>query len=670
MADVKNFGLKGISNDVQLGKGGGRFKWVSASDRYEFTGSDGSTLKAIRAANVDVQGTLLSDDITASSVSVNGDAVITGNLTVNGATTTVSSTNTTIEDSLLELATGTTGAPANDVGVIIERGNSDNVFIGWDESEDKVKVGTGAFTGASTGSLTIAVADFEAKEVKGTSLTDGTLSIASGSISSGVAATFSGAVQGGSLTDGTATISSGAISGLTTIGASGLATVGSLTDGTATLSGGSVTGAVNITASGTVQFGSLADGSITITAFVDEDNMASNSATLIPTQQSVKAYVDASNTALKAYVDGLDIDDDLGIAGDSGTGTVNMDSQSLTISGDTGITTTASGQSISVDLDDTAVTPGAYGNATAIPTFTVDQQGRLTAAGTAAISTSFTLTGDSGSNQVVAGGDTLDIAGGTNINTVVGNTDTLTVNLDSAISLTSVTASGNVSADNVIVGTGSGGSISGATTINASGAITGGSFTDGTATLNGGSLTGAVNVTASGTVSFGTLTDSGESIAVTKFVDESDGIGNNDNDTTIPTSAAVKDYVDNNAGDGQLLRASFTANSSDSTFNIGTVPNVSGRTYYASRVILDVTTLVAGGSVDGMVVKDNAGSGNTLAAATANDVSVGTYVVDLPYSSALTKNAAIQVEFVQSDGSTAATPTAGVVVGVVEYKFV
>ena len=37
-------------------------------------------------------------------------------------------------------------------------------------------------------------------------------------------------------------------------------------------------------------------------------------------------------------------------------------------------------------------------------------------------------------------------------------------------------------------------------------------------------------------------------------------------------AAAIKDYVDNNAGDGQLLRASFTANSSDNTFNIGTVP--------------------------------------------------------------------------------------------------
>ena len=45
--------------------------------------------------------------------------------------------------------------------------------------------------------------------------------------------------------------------------------------------------------SGTANFGSLSDGTITITGFVDEDNMATNSATLVPTQQSVKAYVDS-----------------------------------------------------------------------------------------------------------------------------------------------------------------------------------------------------------------------------------------------------------------------------------------------------------------------------------------------------------------------------------------
>ena len=60
-----------------------------------------------------------------------------------------------------------------------------------------------------------------------------------------------------------------------------------------------ITGFRNVTATGTSTFGSLSDGSITITAFVDEDNMASNSATLVPTQQSVKAYVDSSSASFK-----------------------------------------------------------------------------------------------------------------------------------------------------------------------------------------------------------------------------------------------------------------------------------------------------------------------------------------------------------------------------------
>ena len=48
---------------------------------------------------------------------------------------------------------------------------------------------------------------------------------------------------------------------------------------------------------------------------------------------------------------------------------------------------------------------------------------------------------------------------------------------------------------------------------------------------------------ATGILEFGSLKDTGENITITKFVDEADGIANNDNDTTIPTSAAIIDYV-------------------------------------------------------------------------------------------------------------------------------
>ena len=51
----------------------------------------------------------------------------------------------------------------------------------------------------------------------------------------------------------------------------------------------------SITTTGTVQFGNLSDGTVTVTAFADEDNMSSDSATLVPTQQSVKAYVDTQD---------------------------------------------------------------------------------------------------------------------------------------------------------------------------------------------------------------------------------------------------------------------------------------------------------------------------------------------------------------------------------------
>ena len=74
---------------------------------------------------------------------------------------------------------------------------------------------------------------------------------------------------------------------------SNVTTVGALNSGSITSGFGTIdTGSSAITTTGTINFGSLADGTITVTGFVDEDNMSSDSATLIPTQQSVKAYAD------------------------------------------------------------------------------------------------------------------------------------------------------------------------------------------------------------------------------------------------------------------------------------------------------------------------------------------------------------------------------------------
>ncbi len=100
--------------------------------------------------------------VASSTAAFAGHVTIAGDLTITGSTTTASSTNTTITDKLIELANGATGSASGDVGLVLERGNDANVFIGWDESIDALVVGTGSFTGATTGDLshTLAAAKF------------------------------------------------------------------------------------------------------------------------------------------------------------------------------------------------------------------------------------------------------------------------------------------------------------------------------------------------------------------------------------------------------------------------------------------------------------------------------------------------------------------------------
>ena len=79
-----------------------------------------------------------------------------------------------------------------------------------------------------------------------------------------------------------------------------------------------------------------------------------------------------------------------------------------------------------ISLDNTAVTAGSYGSATAIPTFTVDAQGRLTAASTAALATTLAIAGETGTDTVALLSDTLTITGDSAIDTAVTN-NTITI---------------------------------------------------------------------------------------------------------------------------------------------------------------------------------------------------------------------------------------------------
>jgi len=128
----------------------------------------GDTL-TVQGTTNEIETSVSGDTITVGlpdDVTVGNNLTVTGNLTVNGTTTTLATTNSTVSDTLIELGNGTTGTPGNDSGIVIERGDADNAFIGFDESADKFIVGTGSFTGASTGNLTIStgtiVANLEA----------------------------------------------------------------------------------------------------------------------------------------------------------------------------------------------------------------------------------------------------------------------------------------------------------------------------------------------------------------------------------------------------------------------------------------------------------------------------------------------------------------------------
>lgn len=132
-----------------------------------------------------------------------------------------------------------------------------------------------------------------------------------------------------------------------------------------------------------------------------------------------------------------------------------------------------------------------------------------------------------------------------------------------------------------------------------------------------------------------------------------------------------KGYVDSTIGtaidtnvDPLVMRAEFTADSTETGFDIGTLANVSGKQYFVSRVTLHVATEFAG--VDHMVVSDGTAE---LAAEPDSDITGGTYVVDLPFLVASAGGSTISVQF-NDDGAVAAAPSAGAITAVVEYKVV
>lgn len=90
---------------------------------------------------------------------------------------------------------------------------------------------------------------------------------------------------------------------------------------------------------------SFSSGS-TVASILDEDNLSSDSATALATQQSIKAYVDSQVTA-----------QDLDFQADSGGAlSIDLDSETFTLTGGTGIDTAGSGNAVTFSIDSTVAT--------------------------------------------------------------------------------------------------------------------------------------------------------------------------------------------------------------------------------------------------------------------------------------------------------------------------
>lgn len=236
----------------------------------------------------------------------------------------------------------------------------------------------------------------------------------------------------------------------------GTVTTDALVADTADINGGTVDGVtIGGASAGDITFANLSDGTITVTAFVDEDNMSSNSATLLPTQQSVKAYVDAQVTA-----------QDLDFQADSGGAlNIDLDSETLSLAGGTGIDTSGSGNEVTFAIDSTVATltgSQALTNKTltspvlngTISGTSIKDEDDLSSDSASHLATQQSIKayvdaqvtaqdldfqGDSGGAlSIDLDSETLDIAGGTGIDTS-GSSNTLTVAIDSTVATLSGT---------------------------------------------------------------------------------------------------------------------------------------------------------------------------------------------------------------------------------------
>ncbi len=278
---------------------------------FEVSGGDNVIFKAsgeIEASSLDISGDAdIDGTLEADAITVNGTALNTviAGVTVTDATNSahvlVTDNESTNEENLITFVEDATSSTGN-VGLEMDGNLTYNPSTGTITSTI-FKGNIDAVDGDFDGTL-----EADAITLDGTAIT-ATATLDTGISNNNVPKFTSGVADNDFLrVDGTAIEGRSAsevlsdISAAPAAGDSNIVTTGALNSGSITSGFGAINnGSSAITTTGTMTFGSLSDGSITVTAFVDEDDMSSDSATLIPTQQSVKAFVEANAGSFNSF---------------------------------------------------------------------------------------------------------------------------------------------------------------------------------------------------------------------------------------------------------------------------------------------------------------------------------------------------------------------------------